>query len=189
MREEVGYLVKDISDHEHKVLSPQWVYDIFSENYLDNMPLFQINECHFKQVDGIMAEAIITCGDKKITVDANGNGRLDAVSNAIKQYFNVSYQLSEFEEHALTQGSSSKAIAYVGITCNGEKFWGAGMDDDIIKASIHALCVSVNKLPQIQSNGAWQDERMMEIMNYIQGNYQEVALSDVAEHFHCQSPI
>ena len=169
MREEVGYLVKDISDHEHKVLSPQWVYDIFSENYLDNMPLFQINECHFKQVDGIMAEAIIT-------------------SNAIKQYFNVSYQLSEFEEHALTQGSSSKAIAYVGITCNGEKFWGAGMDDDIIKASIHALCVSVNKLPQIQSNGAWQDERMMEIMNYIQGNYQEVALSDVAEHFHLSEP-
>ena len=188
MREEVGYLVKDVSDNEHKELSPQWVYDIFTENYVDNMPFFQINECHFKQIDGIMAEAVITCGDKKTTVDANGNGRLDAVSNTIKQYFGISYQLSEYEEHALTKGSSSKAIAYVGVTCNGKKYWGVGMDDDIIKASIHALCVSVNKLPEIQSNDACQDERMMAIMNYIQANYQGIALSDIAAHFHLSEP-
>ena len=188
MREEVGYLVKDVSDNEHKELSPQWVYDIFVENYVDNTPFFQINECHFKQIDGIMAEAIITCGDKKTTVDANGNGRLDAVSNTIKQYFGVSYQLSNYEEHALTMGSSSKAIAYVCITCKGEKYWGAGMDDDIIKASIHALCVSVNKLPEVQSNDACQDERMMAIMNYIQAKYQGIALSDIAAHFHLSEP-
>ncbi len=85
-------------------------------------------------------------------------------------------------------GSSSKAIAYVCITCKGEKYWGAGMDDDIIKASIHALCVSVNKLPEVQSNDASQDERMMAIMNYIQANYQGIALSDIAAHFHLSEP-
>lgn len=188
MREEVGYLVKDISDQKHKELSPQWVYEIFCENYMDIMPFFQINECHFKQVDGIMAEAIITCGDKKTTVDANGNGRLDAVSNTIKQYFGISYQLSDYEEHALTKGSSSKAIAYVGVTCNGRKYWGVGMDDDIIKASIHALCVSVNKLPELQNSEACQDERLMEIMNYIQANYQDITLGDLADHFHLSEP-
>ncbi len=184
MREEVGYLVKDISDQEHKELSPQWVYEIFSENYIDIMPFFQIPECHFKQIDGIMAEATIVCGDKKTVVDANGNGRLDAVSNTIKQYFDISYQLSEYEEHALTKGSSSKAIAYVGVTCNGVKYWGVGMDDDIIKASIHALCVSVNKLPQLQDSKSCRDERLMEIMNYIQANYQNITLAELAEHFH-----
>lgn len=188
MREEVGYLVKNVSDNEHKELSPQWVYDIFVENYVDKMPYFQINECHFKQIDGIMAEAVITCGDKKTTVDANGNGRLDAVSNTIKQFFGISYQLSEYEEHALTKGSSSKAIAYVSVTCNGRKYWGAGMDDDIIKASIHALCVSVNKLPEVQNNEVCHDERMIAIKNYIQANYQGIALSDLAEHFHLSEP-
>ena len=139
-------------------------------------------------LDGIMAEAVIACGDRKTTVDANGNGRLDAVSNTIKQYFGISYQLSDYEEHALTKGSSSKAIAYVSVTCNGEKFWGVGMDDDIIKASIHALCVSVNKLPQIQENEVCQDERMMEIMNYIQANYIDITLDDIAEHFFLSKP-
>ena len=83
MREEVGYTVKQVSDEEHKELSPQWVYEIFEENYIDYTPNFQINECHFSQTNGIMAEATITCGEKKTIVDANGNGRLATRSSSI----------------------------------------------------------------------------------------------------------
>ncbi len=141
MREEVGYAVKQVSDEEHKELSPQWVYEIFEENYVNRMPYFTVGECHFKQNDGIMAEASINFGGKTTVVDANGNGRLDAVSNTLKQFFDISYELSTYEEHALSHGSSSKAIAYVGITCDGKNYWGVGMDEDIIKASISALVV------------------------------------------------
>ncbi len=188
MREEVGYTMKHVSDEEHKELSPQWVYDIFEENYISPMPYFQITECHFKQVDGIMAETTIQCGDKKTIVDANGNGRLDAVSNTIKQFFDISYQLSTYEEHALTQGSSSKAIAYVSITCNGNVYWGVGIHEDIITASIHALCVSVNKLPDIATNESCQDDRLVEMMNYMHANYQTVTLEDMAAQFHLSEP-
>lgn len=188
MREEVGYKVKDVSDRTHKELSPRWVYEIFENNYIEYTPHFQICECHFKQVNGIMAEATIVYGGKKTIVDANGNGRLDAVSNAIKQFFGISYQLSTYEEHALTDGSSSKAIAYVGITCNGIKYWGSGVDEDIIKASIHALCVCVNKLPKVVKNDHESDERLMEIMNYIQANYKTITLEALAEEFHMSSP-
>lgn len=188
MREEVGYLMKHVSDEEHKELSPQWVYEIFENNYINPIPYFQISECHFKQVDGIMAEATITCGDKSTIVDANGNGRLDAVSNTIKQFFGISYQLSTYEEHALTQGSSSKAIAYVSITCQGDVFWGVGIDEDIISASIHALCVCVNKLPDIKKNDNLRDERLVSMINFIQANYQTVTLEDMAEQFHLSVP-
>ena len=51
-----------------------------------------------------------------------------------KQYFNISYELSFYEEHSLTKGSSSKAVAYVGIICNGKTFWGVGIDPDIIES-------------------------------------------------------
>ena len=188
MREEVGYCMKHVSDEEHKELSPALVYQIFEDNYLLPTPFFQIDECHFKQVDGIMAEVTIQCGDKKTIVDAIGNGRLDAVSNTIKQFFGISYQLSNYEEHALTRGSSSKAIAYVSITCNNKTYWGVGIDEDIIKASIHALCVCVNKLPEIQTNESCKDERLMEMMNYIQSNYQTITLEDMAAQFHLSEP-
>ncbi len=188
MREEVGYAVKQVSDEEHKELSPQWVYEIFEENYVNRMPYFTVGECHFKQNDGIMAEASINFGGKTTVVDANGNGRLDAVSNTLKQFFGISYELSTYEEHALSHGSSSKAIAYVGITCDGKNYWGVGMDEDIIKASISALVVAVNKLPQIQQNEEGQDERLTAMLNYIQNNYQTVTLESVAEQFHLSEP-
>ena len=188
MREEVGYLVKHVSDEEHKELSPQWVYEIFESSYIEHTPYFTIPEVHFRQVDGIMAESTIQIGDKKTIVDAGGNGRLDAVSNTIKQFFGVSYELSSYEEHALTKGSSSKAIAFVCITCQGATYWGVGIDEDIIKASIHALAVCVNKLPQVAAGNRQGDDRLTAILNYIQANYQKVTLEDVAEEFHLSAP-
>ena len=188
MREEVGYAVKQVSDEAHRELSPQWVYEIFENNYIDHTPHFSITECHFKQNEGIMAEATLVCGEKKSIVDANGNGRLDAVSNTIKQYFGISYELSVYEEHALSHGSSSKAMAYVGITCNGKMYWGAGMNEDIIKASIHALVVAVNKLPEVAQDENYQDDRLVSILNYIQANYQDVTLESLAEQFRLSVP-
>ncbi len=188
MREEVGYAVKQVSDEEHKELSPQWVYEIFENNYINFTPYFQISECHFKQNDGIMAESTIVCGDKKTIVDANGNGRLDAVSNTIKQFFGISYELSVYEEHALSHGSSSKAMSYVCITCSGKMYWGVGINEDIIKSSISALVVAVNKLPQIQNDENCRDERLVSMLNYIQANYQNVTLEDMAAQFHLSEP-
>ena len=135
-----------------------------------------------------MAEVTIQCGDKRTIVDANGNGRLDAVSNTIKQFFGISYELTVYEEHALSNGSSSKAMAYVGITCNGKMYWGAGMDEDIIKASIHALVVAVNKLPEIQGNENSCDDRLLTMLNFIQANYQNVTLEEMAVKFHLSEP-
>ena len=188
MREEVGYTVKQVSDEEHKELSPQWVYEIFMENYVDYAPIFTISDCHFRQENGIMTEATITCGEKKTIVDANGNGRLDAISNTIKQYFGINYELSVYEEHALSTGSSSKAMAFVGILSNGKIYWGAGTDEDIIKASIHALVVAVNKLPQLQDDENVKDDRLITMLNYIQSNYQTVTLEDMANEFHLSTP-
>ena len=188
MREEIGYAVKHVSDVEHKELSPKWIYEIFMEKYVDYMPVFNIPECHFKQIDGIFAETTIVCGEKTAVVDANGNGRLDAVSNTIKQYFDITYELSVYEEHALATGSSSKAMAYVGIRSNGDFYWGVGMDEDIIKASIHALVVAVNKLPQLSQNDQVKDDRLLAMINYIQTNYQTVTLDTMADKFHLSTP-
>ena len=188
MREEVGYMVKDVSDKAHKELTPDWVYQTFSDHYINTKSIFHIDECHFKQVDGITAEVTINHAGESKVITSNGNGRLDAVSNAIKQYFNISYELSFYEEHSLTKGSSSKAVAYVGIICNGKTFWGVGIDPDIIRASIEALIVAVNKIEELGSADACTDARMIEIMNYVQANYIDITLDDLAEKFFLSKP-
>ena len=188
MREEVGYLVKDVSDKAHKELTPDLIYRIFEDNYINAKPVFTVDECHFKQEDGIIAEATIHHNNNSFNITGVGNGRLDAVSNAIKHYFDVSYELSVYEEHSLTKGSSSRAVAYVGVVCNKKRYWGVGIDADIIKASIQALVVAVNKIKEIAESQAGKDERLLEITNYIYANYKDVTLDDLAEKFYLSKP-
>lgn len=186
MKEEVGYLVKDVSDKAHKELTPDWVYHIFEDNYITAKTIFTVDECHFKQENGMVADAVIHHNGNDRRIVGVGNGRLDAVSNAIKHYFDVDYQLAFYEEHSLTKGSSSRAVAYVGIICNKKKYWGVGIDADIIKASIEALVVAVNKLSEISDAG--KDERLLEITNYIYANYKSVTLEDLSEKFFLSKP-
>ncbi|SHJ22331.1 2-isopropylmalate synthase [Hespellia stercorisuis] len=188
MKEEVGYLVKDVSDKAHKELSPDSIYRIFEDHYITYHPIFTIDECHFKQEDGILAEATIHNGEDEHVINGVGNGRLDAVSNAVKHYFGVSYELSFYEEHSLTRGSSSKAVAYVGIVCNKQRYWGVGVDADIVKASIAALTVAVNKMEEIKNADACKDARLIEITNYIHANYKTVTLDDLSEQFFLSKP-
>lgn len=148
MKEEVGYLVKNVSDKQHKELSPEDTYLIFKDNYINRKPVFDIPECHFKQVNGILAEVTIEQDNTRQVIETAGNGRLDAVSNAIKKYFGIEYTLAVYEEHAISKGSSSKAAAYVGLVCGDKTYWGAGIDEDIIKSSIAALVVASNKVAE-----------------------------------------
>lgn len=188
MREEVGYTVKDVSDKEHKELSPAWVYQIFEDCYINNNRVFSIPETHFTQHNGILAEITINQNETTRVVKSTGNGRLDAVSNALKHYFNISYELSVYEEHSLSRGSSSKAVSYVGVSCNNKMYWGVGLDEDIIKSSIHALTVAVNHLLEEMGGSDCKDERLNEILNYIHTNYLTVTLEELSEHFHLSKP-
>ncbi len=188
MKEEVGYLVKDVSDKAHKELSPDWIYQIFEDNYITVNPVFRVDECHYKQENGILAEAVIHHASADRVITGVGNGRLDAVSNAIKHYFDINYELAFYEEHSLTEGSSSKAVAYVGVICNKKKYWGVGIDADIIKASVEALVVAVNKIDEIKNSESCKDERLLEITNYLYANYKDVTLDDLSEKFFLTKP-
>ena len=76
----------------------------------------------------------------------------------------------------------------MGIVCKGRTFWGVGIDADIIKSSIEALIVAVNKIEEIGNADGCKDERMIEIMTYIQSNYKDITLDDLAEHFFLSKP-
>ena len=146
MREAMGYAAKAVSDHKHKELHPDEIFDLFKSTFENVVEPYSINEVHFQQKDGgIVTQVTSTFRGKTIVTEATGNGRLDAVSNALKKAYELKYTLETYQEHALEQSSSSKAIAYVGIRKpDGTLAWGAGVDQDIIRASIDALVTAIN---------------------------------------------
>ena len=147
MREAMGYATKDVSDHMHKELKPSEIFEIFKKKFEGVTTPFQVTEAHFKQHNGIIAEVTVLQNGVEKKAIASGNGRLDAVSNALKKQFRLDYTLQTYQEHALEKSSSSKAISYVGITDKDDKdFWGAGVNQDIIVASIDALVTAINNM-------------------------------------------
>ena len=146
MREDVGYTVKSISDHAHAELSPDEVLKAFTDNYININTPIKLIDYHFFRSESIKVMLTVEMNGETKEVFANGNGRLDAVSNAVRDSLGVSFSELTYEEHALTIGSSSQAISYVGITLdNGKLVWGAGVNDDIIAASINALFSAINR--------------------------------------------
>ena len=147
MREEVGYTVKDVSDHAHKELQPEEVLDVFKEKYVNINAPIELLDVHFKREEtGIWTELTINKYGVHKVYHGTGNGRLDAVSNALKRHSEIDYTISTYEEHALETGSSSKACAYVAIDGSNDKtYWGVGIDNDIINASVMALISAVNR--------------------------------------------
>ena len=147
MREDVGYTVKGYSDRSHKELAPAEVLDIFLKEYVGINTPVELVDYHFVRT-GTNIKSIITINHNGSTYDisAEGNGRLDAVSNAIKKHLNIDFANLTYSEHALTSDSSSKAVTYVSITFeDGKTVWGAGVHDDIIASSICALMCAINK--------------------------------------------
>ena len=148
MKEDFGYTVKGKSDHLHKELSPSEVLTIFQDTYVNIDAPIKLVEVHFTQVPGKGIET-------KLTIERNGvlkhysgagNGRLDAVSNAIMKHFDIDYSIISYEEHSLQLGSNSQAVAYVGIETEDKKVTcGSGINDDIIDASVLALISAVNR--------------------------------------------
>ena len=146
MREDVGYTVKSVSDHAHAELSPKQVLDVFTETYVNINTHIKLIDYHFTRTPEINVAITVEIDGNKMDLHATGNGRLDAVSNAVKKHLGIEFSELSYEEHALSSGSSSQAITYVSIVReNGEKVWGAGIHDDIIASSINALFSAINR--------------------------------------------
>ena len=149
MREDFGYCVKDVSDHKHKELLGDEIYQIFQDNYVNvDAPYKLIDFTLKKEVDGSRTGRVeLEINGKPAVFEAKGNGRLDAVSNAIQENTDVKYTDLTYSEHALEIGSTSRAMAYIGVTgTDGKTTWGAGMDTDIITASVMALFSAINRM-------------------------------------------
>ena len=146
MREHFGYTVKSISAHAHKELSPDEVAQVFYDTYRNKCTPVDIPDAHFIQKNGIFAAITVAMPDGSTKESsAQGNGRLDAVCNALKAATGQDFTIETYSEHSLQHGSTSEAAAYVGLRWgDGTVTWGAGTDTDIIRAGIKAMVSAAN---------------------------------------------
>ncbi len=155
MREEIGYLMKHVSDVAHEELTPSKVLDIFTKEYVNRKDRFVLEDASFRKLphseslgdNGMEADIVTIIDGKKYELEGKGNGRLDAVMNALRKGpYKIECDFVTYTEHALESESNSRAAAYVAMADkNGTTYWGVGIHNDIIYASINALMSTINR--------------------------------------------
>ena len=149
-----GRVIQEVTDACGEELSPEMVFHTFEKEYLFrpngfHLKSFEVMKRHIdraEQESRAEIAAVLEYGGQEQTIQASGNGPLDAFCTALRQDLHLDFSLHSYHEHALARGSSSKAVSYIEIIDSDEEsWWGAGVDTDIIVASIKSLLSAINR--------------------------------------------
>ncbi len=135
--------VQDLADEVGRELQADDIWAVFQKAYrLEEPQHFQLldyEETRAANGDRIFAGKISENGVGK-SVSGRGNGLISSVVATITDSFGVALDIVDYSEHAMGQGTSVKAAAYVECkTADGRTVWGVGIDEDVATASVRAV--------------------------------------------------
>lgn len=153
MHPEFSRIIQKVTEKSGEEASPQVILEKFKEEYLSPQFPLEVVGCQIKtETTSLESSALVTnlsavikiSGDVK-TITGIGNGPLDAFCTALRKDQNTQFNIINYYEHALEQGSDAKAVAYVQIAINNSKYYGVGVDANISLASIRGLSSALNR--------------------------------------------
>jgi 2-isopropylmalate synthase len=150
MQIEFSKVVQKITDATGKELAPGVIKQAFDEEYLSESGPYKLISYQFDHADGAgRTQATIRVGDKDVKIEGRGNGPIDGFITGL-QGAGIPVQLLDFHEHAIGRGAGAKAAAYVEIKgADGHDPCGAGIDEDIVTASLRAVLSALNRKSKI----------------------------------------
>ncbi len=147
LREELSYIVKDVSDKSHAELSPAEVEKIFADTYVNRSESIRFVDCSFRRGEKTTINLIIERNGELRELVADGPGRLESAICAIENELGIKLCDLNFDTHELNRGDDILAATYLSIIPEGGKrIWGAGVNEDIIASSILALISAANRI-------------------------------------------
>lgn len=143
--------VKRESERLDKDLQPDEILNLFHKLYVDlqePLRLTAFNE-HTISEKSVAIEAEIDWHDSSHTISSKGSGVLEALNNALNEFLSMNFEILEYQQHALTQSSASRALSYVTMRDPvgeaGVIYQGAGTSSNITKSSLRALVSAYNR--------------------------------------------
>jgi 2-isopropylmalate synthase len=140
--------VQNLADETGRELHAGDIWDVFQRTYHLNTPqhfqLLDYEELRATNGDRIFTGKVSVDGQAQ-TVSGRGNGLISSVVATIADSFGLALEIEDYAEHAMGQGTSVKAAAYVECkTADGKTVWGVGIDEDVATASVRAVLSAAN---------------------------------------------
>jgi 2-isopropylmalate synthase len=139
--------VKKITDETEAEMTSHELFQLFEKTYLNQSDLRNfVGYCSHKitDQDGIqMIEICTTSNGQKSYISGKGNGPIEAAMNAL----NLPIEMLNYEERSIGAGAKAKAVTIIEMSNDkGLTKFGAGIDGNIVNASMKAIFSAVNLL-------------------------------------------
>lgn len=149
-----------ILEQEYGLKLPYWVAQDFAptaqacaeknRGIVSHEDLFKSFKTHYKidadqnkvtnyQINRHDDKDILTIEINSKILTGEGNGALSALCNALQQHLNKKFDVIDYSEHSMQQGKDSKAIAYVHMQVDGNRFIGVAKAKDTVTALVLAV--------------------------------------------------
>lgn len=151
---EFSPIVQQFAEKDGGVVDAESMKNLFENSFMTGTTPYKLGKYDLAKDDVDTVHAELTGNNTSVKITGNGNGALSAFSEALGKHFNMRVDIIQYQEHALTVGSDSQAIAYVQANIDGDRFNGVAIDNDIVSASIQALLATVNQKVTENSDSA-----------------------------------
>ena len=152
MHPEFSKLVQKKCEELGRELIPKELFEVFSENYLEAKQKYALTKRKIYEEsengnDYVHFKGKMTIdGTDEVVLSGKGNGPIDAFFNAIKQFGLDKYEFISYSQHAISQGSDSKAVSYIELKKpDGKNIFGIGIDSNVNVASVLGVLNAINR--------------------------------------------
>jgi 2-isopropylmalate synthase len=147
MQREFGPIANDEVDRLGREVSAAELKEMFWREYIRRDKPWQLQGFQTESRDGtVRCQARLLRDGKPIQFAGQGNGPLAALVHGFTTAGVPRFEITHYNEHALSSGEEAAAIAYIQIkTADGKSRWGAGVDTNIELASVKAVLSALNR--------------------------------------------
>jgi 2-isopropylmalate synthase len=137
---EFSQVVQTAMDFEGKEFTAHDIFDLFEREYgLQSIPAPHRRVIREDDDGTVRFSAEVSLDGESLSIDGSGNGPIDAFVDGLARACGETIRVLDYHEHSIGDGSSAQAIAYLELRIGERVMFGAGMDSDIVSASLKAI--------------------------------------------------
>jgi 2-isopropylmalate synthase len=146
---EFSHAIQAHTDAEGGEVEPALMWRIFEQEYLAPGD-FALEKFSSSSADGIeRIDAVVTAFGQTHHLSGVGNGPIAAFCEALSEVDlglgGLNVRVLDYAEHALTSGRDAEAAAYLEIEVGEQVFWGVGISESIVQASLRGVISGLNR--------------------------------------------
>ena len=144
---EFSRVVQKVTEVSGQEIKPDEIWELFNQHYLNSDKVISLEDFSIKKAEGRETfNAKIDYFGKELSISGEGDGVLNALVTGLKEAIKIDFEIMEYGEHALGQGADAEAVTYIQLKCDGRRYSGVAISNDIIASSLNAFMGAASQL-------------------------------------------